>query len=312
MPLPFALDHINLWLIEDGDGWVVVDTGVPSKETRRLWQDVFAGPMGGRPVTRLLVTHFHPDHMGLASWLSEQFGVTMETTLAEWLYGRMLSQDASGSFVATAREFYQRAGFGTELLDLVVERGNAYGQRIHDIPARFHRISEGSCLSIGGRRWRVMMGEGHSPEMACLWCKDLNILISGDQILPSISPNVSVWPSEPDGNPLRLFLHSLERFRDLPEDCLVLPSHGRPFIGLRERIDGLTSHHRERLDETLDACSQPITAVDLQAVMFRRPLDSHQLFFAIGESIAHLHYLMEERLIVRETGSDGVLRFRRL
>ncbi|MDR3437181.1 MBL fold metallo-hydrolase [Telmatospirillum sp.] len=311
MPLPFALNHINLWLIEDGAGWAVVDTGVPDQESRRLWQGVFAGPMGGRPLSRLVVTHFHPDHMGLASWLERQFGIVMEATQAEWLYGRMLSLDTSESFVEASRRFYQGTGFGEDLLAIVTERGNAYGARIKHVPTHCRRLRDGSLLDMGGRRWRVMVGEGHAPELACLWCEDLNVLISSDQILPSISPNVSVWPSEPEADPLRQFLESLKRFRELPGDCLVLPSHGRPFVGLHERIDALLAHHRDRLDETLEACAQPMTAFDLQAIMFRRPLDSHQVFFAIGESLAHLHYLAAEGQIIRETDAKGVHRFRR-
>jgi glyoxylase-like metal-dependent hydrolase (beta-lactamase superfamily II) len=311
MPLPFALNHINLWLISDGATWSLVDTGIPDQATRTLWEAVLAGPLEGRPLGRLLVTHFHPDHMGLAHWLEDRFGLTVETTMAEWLFGRMLSLDSSEAFTAASRQFYQGAGFGPDLLALVTERGNAYGSRIRQIPTRFKRLRDGDRVTIGGHPWTVVVGEGHSAEMACFWCPDRNLLISGDQILPSISPNVSVWPSEPDADPLRLFLSSLERFRTLPEDTLVLPSHGRPFIGLHDRIDALAAHHRDRLDETLAACGGSITAFDLQAVMFRRKLDNHQLFFAIGESLAHLHYLVGQGLIARETGADGVHRFRR-
>jgi glyoxylase-like metal-dependent hydrolase (beta-lactamase superfamily II) len=173
-------------------------------------------------------------------------------------------------------------------------------------------LRDGDVLWLGGHHWQVIVGEGHSPEMACLWCEERNLLIAGDQILPSISPNVSVWPSEPDADPLRLFLGSLERFRRLPDDCLVLPSHGRPFFGLHDRINALSLHHQERLAETLDACRQPISTYDVQTIMFPRELDNHQLFFAIGESLAHLHYLMGKGHLVRETDQMGVHRFRRV
>lgn len=311
MPLPFALDHINLWLIEEDDGWTVVDTGVPGRKSMALWSDVIAGPMKGRPPTRLIVTHFHPDHMGLASWFEQEFGIAMEATLTEWLYGRMLSLDTGDSLGQASLRFYRRAGFDERLLTLVAERGNAYGARIKQIPASCRRIGEGDELVLGGRRWQVRVGEGHSPELACLWCEELKVLISGDQILPSISPNVSIWPSEPDADALALFIRTLERFRTLPADCLVLPSHGRPFYGLHERIDQLLRHHDERLDEVLEACRQPQTAYDLLAVMFPRALDDHQLFFAIGEALAHLHYLMGKGQIVREADGNGVDRYRR-
>lgn len=312
MPLPFALDHINLWLIEDGVGWAVVDTGVPDDKTRSLWRDVLAGPMGGRPVSRLIVTHFHPDHMGLAAWFTRKFPVMLETTQAEWLYGRMLSLDSGEDFTEASLSFYRGTGLGPELMRVVAERGNAYGARIRHIPSVCRRLRDGQWLRLGDHSWRVMVGEGHAPEMACLWCEERNTLIAGDQILPSISPNVSVWPSEPEANPLRLFLRSLERFRSLPSDCLVLPSHGRPFIGLHGRIDALVQHHQDRLSETLEACRRPISACDLLSTMFPRELDQHQLFFAIGESLAHLHYLMEEGQIARTTDSAGVHLFQRV
>lgn len=311
MPLPFALDHVNLWLIEDGAGWAVVDTGIPDTKTRALWGEVFQGPMARRPLSRLLVTHFHPDHMGLASWLERQFPVSMEATLNEWLYGRMLSLDASPAFTENALGFYRQAGFSDEQLALVAERGNAYGARIKHIPSRCRRIRDQDELILGGRSWRVIVGEGHAPELACLWCEELNILISSDQILPTISPNVSVWPSEPEADELGLFLKSLRRFHALPENCLVLPSHGRPFFGLHERLDQLAGHHDERLADVLQACRQPVTAHDLLTVMFSRSLDSHQLFFALGEALAHLHHLMARGEVVREIDEKGVYRYRR-
>lgn len=312
MPLPFALDHINLWLIEDDSAWALVDTGVPDRTSRDLWRGVLAGPMAGRPLSRLIVTHFHPDHMGLAAWLIRRFPIAMETTQAEWLYGRMLSLDSGEAFGEASLRFYRGAGFPEDLLALAVERGNAYGARIKHIPATCSRLREGDVLRLGAHRWRVIVGEGHAPEMACLWCEEQNVLISGDQILPSISPNVSVWPSEPEADPLRLFLGSLEKFRRLPPDCLVLPSHGRPFFGLHERIDALQQHHRDRLGETADACRRPITAYDLLTTLFPRKLDNHQLFFAIGESLAHLHYLLGKGRLVRETDSVGVHWFRQV
>lgn len=311
MPLPFALDHVNLWLIEDDAGWVVVDTGFPDSRTKGLWEEVFSGPMGGRAPGRLVVTHLHPDHMGLATWLTRRFGLLMETTLGEWAHGRMLSLDSSQAFVDASLAFYHAAGFDAEQLAWVRERGNAYGKRVEDLPPSYRRIGEGDELLLGGRRWRVIVGEGHAVELACLWCEELQLLISGDQILPSISPNVSVWSTEPDGNPLRRFLDSLQRFRTLPADTVVLPSHGLPFRGLHERADELLHHHEERLEATLDACRQPITAKQLVPVLFKRQLDAHQLFFALGESLAHLHCLMGDGRVLREADANGVHRFRR-
>ena len=311
MPLPFALDHVNLWLIEEPDGSLaLVDTGVSDQRTRDLWNALFNGPMAGRRLSRLISTHFHPDHIGLAAWLQRRFEVPLETPLAEWLYGRMLSQDTGEAFTEISTAFYRAAGFSEEMLRMVAERGNAYGARVKHIPAQSKTIRDGDELRLGGRLWRVITAQGHSPEMACLFCPDLNLLISGDQILPSISPNVSVWPSQPFENPLKLFLASLERFRDLPQDVLVLPSHGLPFQGLPLRLAALGGHHRDRLAETLTACSNGgITALDLLKRLFRRPLDDHQLFFALGESLAHLHYLEGQDSVRRQQDAAGADRW---
>jgi glyoxylase-like metal-dependent hydrolase (beta-lactamase superfamily II) len=311
MPLPFALDHINLWLIEDGDGWIIVDTGLASNKSRTLWDGVLAGPMGGRAPTRLICTHFHPDHMGLADWLAQRFGLVMETTLAEWLMGQGLSLQSKDAFNAISLPFYKAAGFDEKLIALAAERGNGYAQLTPKVPAQFHRIRAGQTLALGGRRWEVIIGEGHSPELAQLWCAELGVLISGDQVLPSISPNVSVWPTESEADPLGLYLGSLERLRPLPENTLVLPSHGLPFRGLHKRIDTMASHHEERIQLTVNACATPISAADLIKVMFKRALDDRTVFFALGEALAHLHHARERGLITRHLDADGVQRWSR-
>jgi glyoxylase-like metal-dependent hydrolase (beta-lactamase superfamily II) len=305
MPLPFRLDHINLWLVEGEAGWTVVDCGLANDETRDLWRRVFDGVLGAKPVERLVVTHFHPDHLGAAGWIADRWGAPLSMPLAEWLYGRSLAHDKSEAFVDAQVEFHRRAGFDAALLDLVRSRGNMYATRVGPIPQVLHRISDGDVLELGGRRWRVIIGTGHSPEHACLHCRELGVLISGDQVLPRISPNVSVWPGEPEADPLAQFLSSLTRLRELPAETLVLPSHGLPFVGLRRRIDDLMRHHEERLEETFAACREPLTAFELQKVLFRRELDTHQLFFAVGESIAHLHRLMGQGRIRRTLRADG-------
>lgn len=309
MPLPFALDHINLWLIEDGEGWALIDTGIADDTTRALWTGAFDTALGGRPITRLIATHFHPDHMGLATWLQDRFGVALEASLAEWTTGRMLSLDGGEGARQSSLAFYRGAGAEESVLDTVRKRGNRYADIVAGIPASFKRILPGQDLILGGRPWRVVSGRGHSPDMVCLWCEELSLLISGDQILPSISPNISVWPAEPEGDPLALFLDSLAAFRELPGDLLVLPSHGLPFYGLHGRIDTLAHHHRLRLDETLAAAGRPMSANDMLQVLFKRRLDSHQVFFALGESLAHMHYLAGTGAMVGETGPDGVRRF---
>ncbi|MGB0682427.1 MAG: MBL fold metallo-hydrolase [Magnetovibrionaceae bacterium] len=312
MPLPFALNHINLWVLDDGEGWCLVDTGINREDVRDLWEQLFAGPLAAKPVKRLICTHFHPDHLGLAGWLCDRFGMVPEMTQQEWAVGRMLSLEREETVSAAGLRFYAEAGFGPDLMEKVKVRGPSYAKRVCLVPGAFRRFRHGDEISVGGRSWRIIVGEGHSPEHAALYCEEAGVLISGDQILPKISPNISVWPNEPDANPLSLYLETLGRFRDLPADTLVLPSHNWPFRGLLQRVEALAHHHDQRLDETekavRDAGGQ-VCALDIMAVLFRRKLDDHQLFFAIGEAVAHLHYLVSRGRLVSEKDGDDVVRF---
>ena len=309
MPLPFALDHINLWLLREDRGWTAIDTGIASDEVRSLWQGVFAGPMGGDPLDRLVVTHFHPDHVGLAGWLAERTGAGLVMTLAEWLMATLLHGDSGGSLAAAQVTFYRRHGLADEWLDVLGSRGNTYRRRIAPPPMTFSRIADGDTLTLGGETWRVIVGTGHAPEHACLYNPDRHILVSGDQVLPRITPNISLLAAQPDGNPLGDYLESLGRFRELPEDTLVLPSHGHPFRGLHSRLDLLARHHEERLGEVLLACDRPRTAAEILPVLFRRELDAHQIMFAMGESLSHLAWLEHAGRLSRAPGDDGVERF---
>ncbi len=310
LPLPFALNHINLWLLADGGGWTIVDTGYGhGDETKTLWQRVFDATAGGGPVKRVLVTHFHPDHMGLAGWLCARFGVELWTSQAEWLTAHLVRQGWATGDVESRLAHYRRNGLAADHIDALRARGNSYAVGVTPIPPQYRRVMAGDTVAINGHSWRVIVGRGHAPEHLCLYNPALDVLISGDQILPSITTNVSVWPDEPDGNPLKLYLDSLADFRPLRESALVLPSHGLPFRNLHLRLDQLAHHHDERLDRTVAACATPMTAADLIPVLFRRQLDIHQLGFAMGESLAHLHYLVGEGRIRRETGADGIYRF---
>ncbi|RAU21512.1 MBL fold metallo-hydrolase [Paramagnetospirillum kuznetsovii] len=312
MPLPFALDHINLWALDDGDdGVALVDSGLGNDETKALWEELLAGPLAGRRPTRLIATHFHPDHMGLSGWLCQRLGIELTASQREWLFGRMLWLEDSEEFTANQVSYYRRIGFDAEQLEGVRARGNTYRARIDVIPVRVVGIRHGDDIVIGGRSWRMIEGGGHSPEHACLYCAEANVLISGDQILPRISPIVGVWPQQPEAEPLSLFLDALDRLRELPADTLVLPSHGLPFRGLHTRVDELKAHHGERLDKTLSACAEPVTAGQVLRVLFKRELDAHQMGFATGETLAHLHHLMRHGQVLREEGRDGVWRYRR-
>ena len=309
MPLPFQLNHINLWLLEDGPGWVIVDTGIGSRETRALWEGVFARELDGRPVTRVIVTHFHPDHMGNGAWLTERWQTELWCTQAEWLMAQLAVQGGGPGAVARRVAHYRRHGFDEAALEPFRAQGNHYARLVPAVAPEFHCLREGDVLEIGGRRWEAFTVRGHAPEHMCLHHRDDGILISGDQVLPKITTNVSVWPDQPRANPLKLYLDSLGRFRPIPADVFVLPSHGLPFRGLHARLDALRHHHDERLGETADALAEPRSAAELIPVLFRRKLDTHQLGFAIGEALAHLHYLEAEGQVERLPEENGVCRF---
>jgi len=320
LPLPFALDHINIWLLRDEidgrQGWTIVDTGVARDEVRAQWEAIFENELDGLPVLRVVATHMHPDHVGLAHWLCERWGATFWITMTEFVTARLWSrppvngtaEGGAGGNLALAH--FVRHGLVDPIAqDQIRQRGSYYPTLVPDVPASFRRIMDGDVLTIGGRDWRVIVGYGHSPEHASLYCDTLRMLISGDMLLPRISTNVSVFSFEPEANPLPLYLKSLKRFDALPDDTLVLPSHGRPFKNMHERIAQQHTHHAERLQEVLTACRVPCSAGDIVPVMFRRKLDSHQLTFAIGEALAHLHALYYQGKLRRLLGDDGVFRF---
>lgn len=317
LPLPFQLNHINVWLLEDRmpdgtPGWTLIDTGVASSLTRGLWEEVAAELMRGLPVRQVIVTHFHPDHIGLADWLCQRFQAPLRMTRTEWLLARMLSLDNSDEIAEAGRRFYGAMGLEPEMLSALTVRGNAYARGVPMVPATFDRITEGDRLRIGDRDWTIITSGGHSPEHACLYSADGNILIAGDMVLPRISPNVSVWPAEPFADPLAEFLGGLGRLRTLPADTLVLPSHGSPFSDLRGRIDELSRHHAERLDEAVGFCAEgPRTIAEITRLMFNRVLDTHQMSFAAGEALAHINHLERQGRLSRQKREDGAWLFAR-
>ncbi|MDB5909759.1 MAG: Zn-dependent hydrolase [Massilia sp.] len=314
MPLPFALDHINLWLLKDErdgrEGWCAVDCGVATDATRAAWEQVFAKGMQGKPLLRVLATHCHPDHVGLSDWLCQRFDAPFWITTGEFGFARMMAAALPGVDGTAAIPHFERHGLAdSDLLEQMRSRRSYYPSLVPAVPSAYTRIQDGQQLAIGAHRWRVIAGFGHSPEHAALYCAGLKVLISGDMVLPRISTNVSVFAVEPEGNPLQLYLDSLGKFDDLPNDTLVLPSHGRPFRGLHTRIAQLREHHAARLAEVVAACARPCSAMDIVPVMFRRPLDAHQLSFALGEALAHLHKLWVDGVVRRTVGADGIIRF---
>jgi glyoxylase-like metal-dependent hydrolase (beta-lactamase superfamily II) len=310
MRLPFALNHINLWLLDDGPGWTIVDCGYALDETRAAWERIFAERLDARPVRRIVVTHYHPDHIGLAGWLGERWDAPLWTTEKEWLHAQLHAREPGEATEAFRRDFARRAGLDEAASTIFAERQGGYRRGVPSVPPTYRRIGDGTVIEIGGRAWRVIIGEGHAPEHACLYCAETRVLIAGDQILPRISPNISVQTQEPDGDPLARYLASLQKLRAaLPPDILVLPSHNLPFYGVRERIDELAAHHAARCDDVIAACARPTNAAELLPVLFRRQLDRHQMGFALGEALAHLHYLEGQGALTRQTDTDGVNRF---
>ena len=317
-PLPFALDHINLWLLRDHydgrEGWTVVDCGIASETTRALWLQVIANELDGLPIVRILCTHTHPDHVGNAAWLAQQMKADrtppLWMTLGEYAMGRILQAALSGTDGPGIVAHYTAHGLTDPgHIRKLKERTAYFPKLVPEMPDAYRRIVDGERIAIGKRSWRVITGFGHSPEHASLYTEDANLLISGDMLLPRISTNVSVHAMEPEANPVRQFIDSIVRFMALPDDALVLPSHGRPFRRQHRRIEQLREHHDARLAEVLAHCAKPSTAADIVPVMFKRELDTHQLFFAFGEALAHLHALWYDGLLRRERGSDDIYRF---
>ncbi len=305
MPLPFQLDHINLWLAEEEEGWTVIDTGIGNAQTRALWEQV----LQGKAVRRVIVTHYHPDHAGNAAWLCQRYGVELWMTQGEYLTAHAVRSSTAGYTTDAVLSVFRKNGLDDQRASGMGGRGNRYAALVPEFPLSYRRIIEGDQIEIGKHRWRAIVGHGHAPEHLSLYAKNLNTLIAGDMLLSTISTNVSVWSIDPEGDPLRLFLDSIARYRDLPKDVLVLPSHGKPFRGAHDRVEQLEKHHQDRLGELLESLKKPQSAAELLSVLFRRPLDAHQTFFAMGEAIAHLHYLYYAGRATRARGDDGIMRY---
>jgi len=309
MPLPFALDHINLWLLEDGPGWTIVDAGYAMAETTERWGRIFAEWLRGLPVTRIIVTHHHPDHIGLAGWLAERWQAPLWISEREWLFARVMTGSGDDSR-GLRRDFARRAGFDEAASELFAEHHQGYRRGVPWVPSSFRRLADGLVVEIGGREWRVIIGEGHSPELACLYCAETGVLISGDQVLPKISPNVSVQAHEPDSDPLSRFLRSLDMLRcAVPPGTLVLPSHSLPFFGLThaDRRSRGTSQGPLRRDycslRTPPKCYE--SAARIVSAIPRPASDG----IRAGRGARPFALPDGSRALTRVLGSDGVNRF---
>lgn len=318
MPLPFALDHINLWLLRDcidgRQGWTIVDCGISRDEVKALWRKIFDTQLDGLPVLRVIVTHMHPDHVGLAHWLCERWSAPLYMSMTDYMTAKLwtVSKGGASGGESAAQHLGRHGMVDPDALQQVRERASYYPSLVPSMPSSYIRLLHDSKLTIDGRRWDAIVGYGHAPEHISLYCPSLNVLISGDMVLPRISTNISVFDYEPLSNPLPLYLNSLNAFNHLPADTLVLPSHGKPFKGLHERIAQQHAHHAERLDEVLAACITPQSTTDILPVLFKRKLDLHQTTFAMGEAIAHLHALYFEGKLSRSLDADGIIRFKQI
>lgn len=303
MPLPFDLDHINLYLVKDGDGVAIIDTGIGTNTTKELWSTVLS--QVDKPVTKVIVTHMHPDHIGNAGHLVDKFRVPLYMTFSEYFMSRALVAGPNGADNWQDINYLIECGMPAEYVERARENKNGLGRVVSPIPLQYRRMQHGDELVIGNHSWQVMIGRGHSPEHACLYCKDLNVLLSGDQVLPQITPNIGAYSTEPEANSLALYLQSLPQFLDLPEDAVVLPSHKQPFVGLHIRVNELQHHHETHLSNLVEFCQSPKTLYACLPVLFQRELNPHNMFFAVAECRAHLNYLHQVGTLERSTNANG-------
>ncbi len=307
MPLPMALDHVNCYALDEGDHWSIVDTGFASKRSRAIWRAVLDGPLKGKQVGRVIVTHHHPDHIGLAGWMQSDMGAPLWATRTTWLFARMLTLDAQDRPAPETLAFWQAAGMDSDILEKrKQERPFNFADVVAPLPLGFQRLRQGDVLHAAGRDWDVHIGNGHSPEHATFWSRDDNLVLSGDQILPSISPNIGVYATEPEADPVAEWLEACERLSGLVrEDHLVLGGHKLPFTGLPLRMKQLIENHHGALARLEDYLSEPKTAGEVFAPLFKRRIGEGEYGLALVEAVAHLNHLHQTARITREMRDDG-------
>lgn len=313
LPLPMKLDHVNVYALDEGDSWTIVDTGFSSSKSRSTWQALLNGPLSGKPVSRVVVTHHHPDHIGLAGWFQTEFGAELVTTRTSWLFARMLTLDVQVTPVPETMEFYRAAGMAASVFDKRAgERPFNFSDVVAPLPLGYTRIGQGCVIEMGGRRWDVHIGNGHAPEHATFWSQDDNLVLAGDQILPSISPNIGVYATEPMADPIGEWIEACERLAlNAREDHLVLGGHKLPFTGLPFRMRQLIDNHHGALDRLLEFIDTPKAAGDCFAPLFKRSIGEGEYGLALVESVAHLSHLYQTGLATRARRGDGAWEYQR-
>ena len=308
LALPFLLNHVNLYLVQDDGGWVLIDTGLGNGGTKKAWTALLEGPLAGYPLTRIVVTHFHPDHVGAAGWLLQRFDVPLYMSATEYLISLNTHLDPGALEAAHYRAFYANHGLSAETVENVVTKGHEYLRLVSGLPPTYRRLIAGDTLRIGAREFEVLSGGGHSPEQIMLLSRADGIFLAADQVLAHITPNVSVSAPDPMGDPLGIYLRSLNSLKQVvPADVLVLPGHQLPFYGLHSRIDELEAHHHQRCEEISAACHDaPRSAADLIPFVFKRALDPHQIGFAFSEILAHVNYMLRQGTLRSVAGADGI------
>jgi glyoxylase-like metal-dependent hydrolase (beta-lactamase superfamily II) len=308
MPLPMSLDHINLYILDDGDGIALIDTGLATDETKTHWEQLFAGPLAGRKVNRVIVTHYHPDHLGLAGWLCRKFNAPLWMSRGEFLLARSLALDVADEVPLEVVQFYTRAGWSEKAIELLKAAGwGNFSKILSRLPQGYIRMKAGDVLRIGAHDWTCVAGNGHSPEHICLHQPELGLLISGDQLLPRITSNISVYPTEPEANPLQDWFDSLAHLATLPAATLVLPAHNEPFTGLQVRTQQLIDDHQDKLYRLQQHIKvAPRTAVECFEILFKRKLVGMEYNMGTGEALAHLHYLEKRQQLLRQNRGTAV------
>jgi glyoxylase-like metal-dependent hydrolase (beta-lactamase superfamily II) len=311
MPLPFDLDHINLYLLDDGkNGYALIDTGIGTKRVEELWELLLATL--DKPISKVIVTHMHPDHIGMAGYLVDKFKAPLYMSHGEYFVGRSLRGGSQGASDWQDDDYLVSCGMSEEYVAKAKQNrkeGKGMGLLIRPIPLQYERLHEGESMTIADEQWQIIIGRGHSPEHVCLYSESREILISGDHVLPGISPNIGVYSTEPNANSLQQYLSTLPQFLNLPENTLVLPSHKQPFYGLHQRVEELITHHHQHLDNLREFCEQGKTIKDCLPVLFKRKLNPQNMMFAVAEAFSHLNYLYFAGEFTRERNAQGQLIF---